>query len=123
MVKEMELFFEPHQIEKRFGGTAPDLQPHEAYPFRFFPNADGKNSQIGGKDTSLHTYTDRGFHEGYLLDESDAEAKSTWVSEMKTQSLTTKCAQDLSKNGVKDATACTDLKTWFQIVNPAAAKD
>jgi len=120
--KVMAELFEPHQLEKRYGGTAPDLQPHEVYPFRFYPNADGKKSQVGGKDTSLHMYTDRFFHEGYLLDETDAEAKASWTSKISGQSLTTRSAQELSKAGIKDVNACIDLKTWFQIVNPEAGK-
>merc|ERR1711972_196341 len=33
---------EPHQLESRYGGTAPDLAPDETYPFHFFKNPQGQ---------------------------------------------------------------------------------
>jgi len=38
---ELAPHFEPNQLEQKYGGTAPDLEPHETYPFRFFPNCRG----------------------------------------------------------------------------------
>merc|ERR1712228_800935 len=40
----MLALFEPHQLEERYGGTATNMAPNETYPFRFFPNATGKNA-------------------------------------------------------------------------------
>mmetsp|Transcript_70939 Transcript_70939/g.148405 ORF Transcript_70939/g.148405 Transcript_70939/m.148405 type:complete len:811 (+) Transcript_70939:72-2504(+) len=38
--------FEPHQLEQRYGGTAPDCPPSETYPFRFFPRCRGGEHEV-----------------------------------------------------------------------------
>merc|ERR1711920_1208655 len=78
---------EPHQLESRYGGTAPDLAPDETFPFRFFKNPRGEaallkehpmefsNSGEGKvEDYSMHESTQLAFHEGLLWDSSSTAA-------------------------------------------------
>merc|ERR1712146_432896 len=112
--------FEPHQLEKRYGGTAPDLRPEETYPFRFFPNCTGKASATG--DKSLHKYTNREFHEGFLWDESTVTAATKWQSEVLGQALTTAAVKSLQELGIDGAKPCTDVQSWLERVNPEEAR-
>merc|ERR1740121_2716799 len=81
--------FEPHQVEARYGGTAPDSSPEMVYPFKFFSNCTGKAATRGDQgaggtaapeDTSLHAFSARLFHEGVLWDDSTEAAKGRWRS-------------------------------------------
>lgn len=118
----MRGLFEPHQLEERYGGTAPDLEPQETYPFKFFPNCSGSSPAPGTADKSLDMFTDRIFHEGYLWDESTDSIRSAWNKGSLKQSLTPAAAKDLQDAGNPAAQPCQDLKRWFEIVNPEEAK-
>jgi len=112
----MGKLFEPHQLEKKYGGTSPNVLPEETYPFKFFPNCTGKAAD--GDDKSLHMFTDRAFHEGYLWDESTEVAKEKWVPKVQSQSLTSAACEDLESLGIQNAKACKDIKSWLERVNP-----
>lgn len=116
----LKTLFEPHQLEKRYGGTAPDLRPEETYPFRFFSNCTGKAS--ASDDKSLHKYTNREFHEGFLWDESTTSATAKWTSEVLQQSLTTSAAKSLEDLGIEGAKPCTNVQQWLERVNPEEAR-
>eukprot|EP00439_Symbiodinium_sp_Y106_P034340 s8085_g4.t1 len=47
--KELLKYFEPNQLEARYGGTRPDLKPHETYPFHFFPGCTGSPTTSGSR--------------------------------------------------------------------------
>ncbi|CAE7584798.1 unnamed protein product [Symbiodinium sp. CCMP2456] len=47
--KELLKYFEPNQLEARYGGTRPDLKPHETYPFHFFPGCTGSPTASGSR--------------------------------------------------------------------------
>jgi hypothetical protein len=106
---------EPHQLEQRYGGTAPNLAPEETYPFRFFPRASGE-AQIGSTDESLHKFTDRAFHEGVLWDDSCETTKAKWVDSLQGQSLTSAAARDLESMGIPNIKPCTDMESWLRLV-------
>lgn len=68
---ELAEHFEPHQLEMRYGGTAPDVEPGSVFPFRFFPNATSGDTAVKPEVTSVEeesivarTYSDCGFREG-----------------------------------------------------------
>jgi len=132
---ELLQHMEPHQLERRYGGTAPDLAPDETYPFNFFKNPRGEAalskehpveslSSAGSEpeDFSMHESTQLAFHEGLLWDDSSAEARARWLELSKAVSLTPDSAAALSRltgcNG--DVQPCRDIEHWLQIVNPAA---
>jgi hypothetical protein len=114
---ELGTLFEPHQLEKNFGGTAPNMTPEETYPFRFFPNCTGSPSV--SSDASLHMFTDRQFHEGALWDDKSAE---NWRENMQGQSLTPAAVKELEGMGVKNLKACKDMQRWLELVNPEEAQ-
>jgi len=116
----MGKLYEPNQLEQKYGGTAPNLTPQEVYPYRFFPNPLGTKSPT--EEKSLHMYTNASFHEGALWDESTETAKAEWMGRLGGQSLTSAAVKDLESMGVKGTKPCQDIKTWFNIVNPEAAK-
>jgi len=119
--KVMGQLMEPHQLEQRYGGTADNVAADQSYPFRFFRNATGKDQEQEG-DQSLHTLTNRQFHEGFLCDESSTTAKSTWMAGVQEQSLTPTAAKYFTSIGANNAKACTDLQTWLETVNPKEAQ-
>lgn len=106
---------EPHQLEQRYGGTAPDLAPKETYPFRFFPNASGE-AHAGSTDESLDKFADRAFHEGYLWDESSNDTKAKWVDRLQGQSLTPAAVRDLESMGIQNVKPCADMDNWLRLV-------
>jgi len=118
----MGKLFEPHQLETRYGGTAPDLAPEQTYPFNFFPNARGPEGNDPSADKSLHMFADRAFHEGNLWDESSADVKAEWIDGVKGQSLSSAAVSDLEGFGVNGIKACKDVTSWLQLVNPEEAK-
>jgi len=110
--------FEPHQVEARYGGTAPDLAPEETYPFHFFPGATGKNAKQGiSAESSLHAFTNRPMQQGVLWDNSSPETKQAWIS--KPQSLTKPAAQALSALSEKRQEACSDVARWMELAEEA----
>jgi hypothetical protein len=112
--------FEPHQVEARYGGTAPDLAPEETYPFHFFPNATGSHASEEPRDstmheTSFHAFTNRPFQQGVLWDTSSARAQEAWIS--KPQHLTVTAAQALSSlvKGNLETQPCLDIERWIEL--------
>mmetsp|Transcript_43041 Transcript_43041/g.77829 ORF Transcript_43041/g.77829 Transcript_43041/m.77829 type:complete len:616 (+) Transcript_43041:209-2056(+) len=139
--RELLQSFEPNQLEARYGGTAPDLEPHEVYPFKFFPNARGPTRGPAASDgnlrsmttssttasslvrpasprseppTSLHRFTSRSFHEGQIWDPSAPEA---WMQQAKASSLTPEAAEALSAlSGSPASESCQDLDRWMELM-------
>merc|ERR1711920_217457 len=111
----MRSLAEPHQLEERYGGQAPNLAPEETYPFRFFPKSRGE-AHAGSTDESLHKFTTRTFHEGVLWDESSETTKAKWVDSLQGQSLTSAAARDLESMGIPSSKPCTDMESWFRLV-------
>lgn len=110
---ELAQFFEPNQVEARYGGTAPDLSPAETYPFHFFPGATPGSAAT----PSLHTLTHRAFHEGRLWDTSLPDKSRLWMAEMKSASLTPASAAALAEMpGGTLVTPCCDLKHLTSIL-------
>jgi hypothetical protein len=112
--------FERHQVEKRYGGTAPDLEAHETYPFSFFPNATGSKEAGAGsrpetEQSSLHALTSRPFQQGMLWDTSSRAALRGWISSP--QSLTVPAARALAAmpGGRLDAQPCCDVERWVEL--------
>lgn len=122
---ELARHFEPGQLERRYGGAAPDLKPEETYPFHFFPNARGstaERSEPEVADTALHTYTTRAFHEGTLWDES-CEAPAGWHARARGSSLTPDAAEALGRiAGGPPVQPCRDMGRWRQLVLPSGAE-
>jgi len=106
---------EPHQLEQRYGGTAPNLAPEETYPYHFFPNASGE-AQAGNTGESLHNVTDRAFHEGCLWDESSTTRKAAWVDSLQGQSLTSAAVRDLESMGIQNIKPCVDKESWLRLI-------
>merc|ERR1711920_1020026 len=106
---------EPHQLEQRYGGQAPNLAPEETYPFRFFPKPRGE-AHAGSTDESLHKFTNRTFHEGFLWDASSESTKAEWVDSLQGQSLTSAAARDLESMGIPSIKPCADMESWLQLV-------
>lgn len=136
---ELLHFFEPNQLEARYGGTAPNLAPGETYPFHFFPNAQGRSTDrastvasCGSSTTtassqkvaataplvprrSLHQYTSRAFHEGQLW---DTQVLQGWFPRAAASSLTPDAAKALSalSNGPA-IQPCRNLTHWLEIMD------
>jgi len=62
--------FEPHQLEMRYGGSAPDVEPGSSLPFRFFPKATSTAAVSGPEAVSIKeesasvcAYSNCGFHD------------------------------------------------------------
>jgi len=113
---ELKDLFEPNQLEEQYGGTAPNVNPGEAYPFRFFRNCRGAldarhihhaeavssaaepvASAAEPEDFSLHEATNLRFHEGLLWDSSSPEVQESWVDSASSTSLPPGAAEALSK--------------------------
>jgi len=112
---------EPHQLEARYGGTAPDLRPEETYPFHFFPNATGEGRE--GDMRSLHQHSTRAFHEGALWDDSTKAAKAFWFNNAASESLTPMAAA--AYTGMEGATKvepCADAARWLELVGHEEAQ-
>jgi hypothetical protein len=130
--KTMRELMEPHQLEARFGGTAPDCSPEEVYPFRFFPDATcGSNGcgheeivGIGHGNESLHSHTSLEFHEGALWDHSTDKAKEEWFQAAQAQSLPPGSAAALSAlPGAGQVEPCCNLTKWLELVDPVEAEN
>jgi len=143
--RELLEFFEPNQLEERYGGSQPDLDQHETYPFRFFPNAKGAGHDLdqvsccsSSRSTaassaaeseasdlsspgsphkrSLHTLTSRVFHEGQLW---DTTVGSSWMQQALCSSLTPEAAEALSASSGTRVEACRSLPHWLELVGSA----
>jgi len=141
---ELATHFEPNQLERRYGGAAPDLQPAETYPYHFFPNPRGETALRGPAHSdacsegrlstarseediretehfSLHESTNLAFHEGQLWDDSSKHARQRWLGEAKASSLTPASAKALSGLlGGESVEPCRELEKWLEMINPAA---
>ncbi|CAJ1335581.1 unnamed protein product [Effrenium voratum] len=130
--------FEPSQLEARYGGSRPDLQPHQTYPFHFYPGCRGTSGQVlpsceSGRSsvssssgstvdseteaslqapTSLHNLTSRSFHEGELWDTSVPER---WVDRAADTSLAPDAAQALSSLRGNRVEPCCTLEQWKEL--------
>jgi len=135
--------FEPNQLERRYGGTSPDLKPEESYPFKFFPNPRGRaarentaqwekdadtNDDVSAmkseglndvEDFSLHESATLPFHEGVLWDESSDEARARWLDIALRSALTPEAAAALTQRHGKQARLCRSMSDWMMTVNPA----
>jgi len=141
--QDLSELFEPNQLERKYGGLAPDLQPHEVYPYKFFPNARGLASNVKGVDGgeeqpkdgtpeevreseafSLHHSTSLFFHEGLLWDESCPLAKQKWAEEAKKHCLTPYSAKALSEPELSGEVVqpVRDMHSWLARSNPAAMR-
>lgn len=134
---DLRVHFQPNQLERRYGGTAPDLAPADTYPFHFFPNPRGdaaaltrshtrdleNEPEVQQEDYSLHESTDLSFHEGRLWDDSSQEARNRWAQHARSASLTPAAAAALSRLvGGEPVLPCRDVTTWMKITNPGAAE-
>jgi len=103
---------EPHQLEEHYGGSAPNVKDGEAYPYRFFPHCCGPKAECSPPDESLHSFTDREFHEGCLWDASPGE-KQQWIQKSQHQNLTFASAQTLCELiGGAAPEPCKTLAQW-----------
>jgi len=141
--------FEPNQLERRFGGSAPDLDPDETYPFHFFPNPRGRaayaraeaeegspmepmaeasvesaRSERRSLDEvehfSMHEAAGIAFHEGLLWDESSCAARSRWLEQALASGLPPEAAEALKAKCGRKAVVCRTLSDWMALVNPKA---
>lgn len=119
-------FFQANQLEEKYGGSAPNVKAEETYPFQFFPNCTG--AAAGAEDnskqpTSLHTMTDRPFHEGMLLDKCrQAKWMTTAATKTPLTARSAKYLQGLSAGEVPSAVqpqACEDLTLWAKVMRVA----
>lgn len=124
----MRRHFEPGQLEARYGGTAPDLAPEEAYPFRFFPNARGppaaslraapKPPSASSGGTSWHALCDRSFHTGTLWDRRpEAGEEARWLSEARSARLPPASAAGLSQLLGRAVLPCSSMDHWLQLAS------
>lgn len=146
---ELAVHFELNQLESRYGGTAPDLEPGETYPYHFFPNARGDVEAFGpnhpvpdvaddcaeqrprlGKarvqDTeafSVHESLRLEHYEGQLWDESSDSIREKWAKKAEETPLTPAAAEALTWQLGKEVKPCRELETWLEIVNPAALQN
>mmetsp|Transcript_51054 Transcript_51054/g.158283 ORF Transcript_51054/g.158283 Transcript_51054/m.158283 type:complete len:182 (+) Transcript_51054:3-548(+) len=111
--EELAEYFEPNQLEARYGGTAPDLAPSATYPFRFFPGATPGSAAT----PSLHNLTHRAFHEGKLWDTSLPDKNRLWMAEMGSSSLTPASAAALAQMpGGVSVTPCCNVEHLMSIL-------
>mmetsp|Transcript_98345 Transcript_98345/g.249622 ORF Transcript_98345/g.249622 Transcript_98345/m.249622 type:complete len:797 (+) Transcript_98345:96-2486(+) len=139
--KEIAPFFEPNQLEERYGGSAANTKPGDTYPYRFFPQCRGKASTDKGEeeqqqsglcrtysewketeDLSLHESTTLAFHEGALWDESSEIAKVRWLANAKAASLTSESAQAISKLAGTTVEPCQTVERFLELTNPEAVR-
>mmetsp|Transcript_92992 Transcript_92992/g.266616 ORF Transcript_92992/g.266616 Transcript_92992/m.266616 type:complete len:809 (-) Transcript_92992:33-2459(-) len=126
---EIGVHFEGHQLEQRYGGSAPDLEPEATYPFHFFPNCRGVQGDHAeassmsdwehrnAGDISLHQSTTLQFHQGMLWDESAEQCRDRWANRAKTCSLTPQSSQALLQiTGGDPVQPCRDLASWMEIM-------
>jgi len=141
--EDLAKHFEANQLEQRYGGIAPDLEPAETYPYHFFPRPRGELAVRGPThsdalemgatpshdevqdvdDFSLHECTNLAFHEGQLWDNSSEHARRRWLSKARGSSLTPASAEALTElEGGEAVAACRNMDEWVQIVNLAAVQ-
>lgn len=135
-------YFEPHQLEARYGGTQPDLSPEQTYPFHFYANCTGRGSTATisettpsnkadkmatnsstkgtGSVTSYHTYVDRTFHEGTLWERG---ATSSWLDQASASSLTPHAAEALGNIFDRPTNPCCTLSKWLEIVRDEVSSE
>lgn len=106
--------FEANQLEARYGGSNPDLEPAQSYPFKFFPRARGTDVRANISTQSQHALTNRNYHEGQLWDTSSAEVKARWIDDARKAPLTTEAAEALTKITGAPADACRDMAQWTE---------
>lgn len=128
LAAEMAEEFEPNQLERCFGGTAPDLEPEETYPFNFLPRCRGPAAPAeealtaeltGLEHSSLHPFATRAFHEGHVWDSSLPETHAQWLRQARASSLAPLAAQAASEL-LEDQPAvspCRDVQRWLDLAN------
>lgn len=104
--------FEPNQLEKNYGGTAPDLAPADTYPFHFFPSA--VKSLVPSTGKSLHESCPLAFHVGDLWDTSK-KAQKAWLSRALAASLTSDSARTLSTLASSHVQPVCDATHWHEV--------
>lgn len=131
---EIGPLFEPHQLERKYGGSSPDLLPTEAYPFHFFPNCRGIEStqtianslsdyeNRSGGDVSLHWSTNLSFYEGILWDASSDYRRQRWLDAAQSQSLTRDAAKALSHLRGDRTPHCSNINEWLEVMSHAETK-
>lgn len=125
--------FEPNQLEARYGGTAPNLEPEDTYPYKFFPGCTGVPNanlviEMGSEESeesvepevlSLHEATDLEFYEGFLWDDSSVEVRNRWMPKARKASLTPAAAVALSQmlgdGDGKVVKPCGNLQDWYDL--------
>mmetsp|Transcript_108074 Transcript_108074/g.312297 ORF Transcript_108074/g.312297 Transcript_108074/m.312297 type:complete len:775 (+) Transcript_108074:80-2404(+) len=139
--------FQPNQLERKYGGASPDLEPAETYPFKFFPNPRGRayrenaaawhndagaatdvaldpakpdDGQNEVEDFSMHLSASLHFHEGLLWDESCEDARRRWMDGALNSTLTADAAAAIATRHGKQPRICRSLTDWMQSVNPQA---
>eukprot|EP00931_Biecheleriopsis_adriatica_P117288 TRINITY_DN92824_c0_g1_i1.p1 TRINITY_DN92824_c0_g1~~TRINITY_DN92824_c0_g1_i1.p1 ORF type:complete len:575 (-),score=91.45 TRINITY_DN92824_c0_g1_i1:144-1799(-) len=116
--KEMTKLCELNQLEKRYGGTQPDVEPGKAYPYRFFENCTGTGRRTT-EPTSLHQFMTCELHEGYSWD--NAETGHPWRSTDACYNLTCESAAALSKLKGETVEPCADVAKLKAISRKAVA--
>lgn len=105
-------FFEPNQLEKCYGGTAPDLSPAETYPFHFFPGAVKSSVPSSGK--SLHESCALALRVGDLW-ETCQTAQKSWLPRALRASLTSDSAKALSTLVSSHVKPVCDISHWNEV--------
>eukprot|EP00931_Biecheleriopsis_adriatica_P061130 TRINITY_DN36748_c0_g1_i1.p1 TRINITY_DN36748_c0_g1~~TRINITY_DN36748_c0_g1_i1.p1 ORF type:complete len:598 (-),score=123.51 TRINITY_DN36748_c0_g1_i1:425-2218(-) len=103
-------YFQANQLEKRYGGTAPNLDPAETYPFHFFHGA--TNSVAASCERSLHETCPLEMHVGSLW---DPDSKKYWLPTALRASLTPDSAKALTALSSIHVRACRDIAHWHEI--------
>jgi hypothetical protein len=108
----------PNQLEERYGGSAPTLQPKDTYPYHFFPNA--SRESCNQSSSSLHNEAPLSLHEGFLW---DPEVINDWLPRAEMASLTPLAVQSLKKM-VPDSQVepCQDLVRWRKLMAASKAE-
>eukprot|EP00927_Polykrikos_kofoidii_P080960 TRINITY_DN7800_c0_g1_i3.p1 TRINITY_DN7800_c0_g1~~TRINITY_DN7800_c0_g1_i3.p1 ORF type:complete len:559 (+),score=75.79 TRINITY_DN7800_c0_g1_i3:93-1769(+) len=96
----------PGNLEQCFGGTAPDLAPHEVFPYRMFATPEGYSASPSADagSASLHNETDLAFHEGYILADC-MEPHSQWREAIRTVPLPPEPAAFVNQDPVRSLSA------------------
>lgn len=98
------------QLERWAGGSAPDLQPEDVFPFRMFADPKGYDAGSVAIDTDLQRKTDLEFHEGLIW--ADCLSKQTcWKVQAAALPLPPGAAEAV---GVKP---CRQLDAWRTIMD------
>eukprot|EP00930_Biecheleria_cincta_P021991 TRINITY_DN16132_c0_g1_i1.p1 TRINITY_DN16132_c0_g1~~TRINITY_DN16132_c0_g1_i1.p1 ORF type:complete len:587 (+),score=103.35 TRINITY_DN16132_c0_g1_i1:65-1825(+) len=119
-------FFQPNQLEKNYGGTAPDLLPADTYPFQFFPGAVKTLTPTSGKSLhescpqgkSLHESCPLSLHVGDLW-ETSQKAQKCWLPRALSASLTSDAARALSTLSSSQVRPVCDITHWHEVCTQA----